>query len=204
LPAFQQKNVAAFETAVGPEFDKVKAAPRLVVDLRGNSGGSLNSALDFVAQLPSAKQTDYCEFFDRTPSSEPPAYTSAGRRAVAPGSVPPAKRFAYSGRVALLVDGATFSAAEHFVLAARTAATVTIIGTKTAGSYGNTTNDVPKMLAGDPALQVVVNRSQVRGLDGKPLDGVSQEPDVVVEYEPSAIAAGKDPMMLRAVTELSK
>jgi hypothetical protein len=53
-------------------------------------------------------------------------------------------------------------------------------------------------------LQVVVNRSQVRGLDGKPLDGVSQEPDILVEYEPSAIADGKDPMMLRAVTELSK
>lgn len=205
LPGFQERTLSAFASSVGPEFDKVKDAPRLVIDLRGNSGGSLNDALDLVAQLPGAKKADYCEFFDRVPSSEPPSYTSRGRKGVDPAGATSTHRFAYAGKVALLVDGATFSSGEHFVAATRAAAPGTlVIGTKTAGAYGNTSNDVPKPLSGTPTVQVTVNRSQVRTVDGKVLDGVSQVPDIVVEYEPSAIAAAKDPMLMRAVAELTK
>jgi C-terminal processing protease CtpA/Prc len=103
----------------------------------------------------------------------------------------------------VLVDGATFSSGEHFVLAARAAkANVVVIGTKSAGAYGNTAGDTPKPLFGN--LQAKMNISQARTMDGKILDGTSQEPDIVVEYEPAAIAAGRDPMIERAVAELSK
>lgn len=204
LSGFEQRTIADFESEVGPEFDKVKSAPRLVLDLRGNRGGSLNAALHLAAQLPEAKKTETCEFFDRTAGTDPPAYESRGKRLVDPTAIAQPARFAYAGRVALLVDGGTVSSGEHFVLAARKAARVIVVGTKTAGAYGNTSRDEPKALAADPKLEVIVNRSQVRDLQGAPLDGVSQEPDVVVDYEPAALAAGKDPMLLRAVSELSK
>jgi C-terminal processing protease CtpA/Prc len=125
-------------------------------------------------------------------------------RAVDPAAVPAGRRLAYSGKVAILVDGATFSSGEHFVLAARAATHVLVVGTKTAGGYGNTSLDTPRRLAGTPALEVTVNRSQVRTTSGKVLDGTSQEPDIVVEYEPAAIAARRDPMLERAIAELSK
>ncbi len=208
LPGFEQRSVADFESTVGPEFDKVKAAPRLVIDLRGNSGGILPAALDLVAQLPDAKKTSYCEFFNRDPDTEPATYTSATKTNAAatvdPTLVPAGNRFAYTGKVAILIDGATFSSGEHFILATRAAAHALVIGTKTAGAYGTTLRDTPTSLPGTPALQVTINESQVRTLDGKVLEGTSQEPDIVVEYEPTAIAAHQDPMMMRAVAELSK
>jgi C-terminal processing protease CtpA/Prc len=202
VPGFPQPAVSDFESEVGPEFDKVKKAPRLIIDLRSNYGGNLLSALDLVGQLPGAKAVDYSQFYNRIPNTEPPQYTLPVIHSVTPPDAATA-RFAYGGRVALLVDGATFSSGEHFILAARAAkANVVVIGTKTAGAYGNTSRDVPKPLYGK--LQVTVNRSQVRTMDDKVLDGVSQEPDIVVEYEPAAIAAGHDPMVERAVAELSK
>lgn len=204
IPGFPQKTVGDFESQVGPEFDKVKDAPRLVIDLRGNFGGNLTSALDIVAQLPGAKKADYCEFFNRTANSDPPAYTSSMIKGVDPAGVPAGNRFAYSGRVAILTDGATFSSGEHFILAARAAASVLVIGTKTAGAYGTTTLDTPLALPGSPSLEVTINHSQVRTLDGKVLDGTSQEPDIVVEYEPSVVATHQDPMLARAMTELAK
>src|SRR5262249_13680852 len=153
IPGFPQKNVAEFEAQVGPEFDKVKNAPRLIIDLRSNYGGILPAALDVVSQLPGAMKTDYFRFYERTPNTEPPTYAPPINSP--PVDPPASSRFAYSGRVALLIDGATLSSGEHFVLAARAAhANVVVIGSKTAGAYGTTLHDVPKALYGN--LQVTV------------------------------------------------
>lgn len=204
ISGFAQTSVEAFEKDVGPEFDKVKDAPRLVIDLRGNGGGLLRSALDMVSQIPDARRTDYCEFFERTSGSNPATYVSRSVRSVDPASVPLPARFPYRGRVAVLVDGATHSAAEHFALATKLATGALLVGTKTAGAYGTITSDKTLALPGTPALEVSINRSQVRTIDGKPLDGTSVEPHVVVEYEPDAMAKGQDPMLQRAIAELSK
>lgn len=204
ISGFAQTSVEAFEKDVGPEFDKVKDAPRLVIDLRGNGGGLLRSALDVVSQIPDARRTDYCEFFERTSGSSPATYVSRSVRSVDPATVPAPARFPYRGRVAVLIDGATHSAAEHFALATKLATNAILVGTKTAGAYGTITSDKTLALPGSPALEVSINRSQVRSLDGKPLDGTSVEPHVVVEYEPEAMAKSQDPMLQRAILELSK
>jgi hypothetical protein len=202
--SFQQKSTDAFEADVGPEFDKVKAAPRLILDLRGNSGGLLRSALQLVGQLTRAKSTEYVAFYTRTTGSDPPEHTFVDRVSVGASPSDPPGRFDYAGRVAILIDGGSYSAAEHLVLAARKAASVLVIGTKSAGSYGTTTKDETTKLPGSPELNVRVNRSQVRDLDGNVLEGVPQVPDIVVEYEPAALARREDPMVKRAVAELSK
>jgi Peptidase family S41 len=204
LPGFGQRKVADFEAEVGPEFDKVKAAPRLVIDIRGNGGGLLASALDLVSQLPDAKQTPYCEFFVRTADSLPPVYVSRSIQSVDLSKVPQPPRFPYRGKVAILVDGGTHSAADHFALAAKMATGAILIGTKTAGAYGTITLDKSKRITSNPLRTLNINRSQVRSMDGKPLDGVSVEPTIEVEYEPAALESGRDPMMERALSELSK
>jgi C-terminal processing protease CtpA/Prc len=204
IPAFNQTTTAAFEAEVGPEFDKVKSAPRLVIDLRGNAGGRLQSALDLVSQLPGAVKKSYCEFFERTPDSAPPTYLSRGVRAVDPSVVPQPPRFRYAGRVAVLIDGATHSAGEHFVLATKTATSALVVGTKTAGAYGTITGDTPRTLPGSPKMELSINRSQARRSDGAVLDGTSMEPDVEIGYDPASLAKGEDPMLVRAVAELTK
>ncbi len=204
ISGFAQTSVEAFEKDLGPEFDKVKDAPRLVIDLRGNGGGLLRSALDVVSQIPGARRTDYCEFFERTSGSNPATYVSRSVRTVDPAAVPQPARFPYRGRVALLIDGATHSAAEHFALATKLATGAVLIGTRTAGAYGTITSDKTRALPGSPALEVSINRSQVRTLDGKVLDGTSVEPHLLVEYEPEALVKGQDPMLQRAIVELSK
>jgi hypothetical protein len=40
--------------------------------------------------------------------------------------------------------------------------------------------------------------------DGTVLDGTSMEPDIEVGYDPASLARGEDPMLVRAVAELSK
>ena len=204
IPNFAEKTLEEFEAAVGPEFDKVKSTPRLVIDIRGNGGGLLKAALDLVSQFPDPSKREYCEFFERTPESRPPSYTSKSKKSVDPAGVPQPPRFAYAGKIALLIDGATHSAAEHLVLAAKTASKVIVVGTKTAGAYGTITSDAPKRLPGPPDLQLSINRSQVRRPDGAVLDGTSMDPDVEVGYEPAALARGEDPMLERALAELRK
>jgi C-terminal processing protease CtpA/Prc len=204
IPAFAPTTLDVFEADVGPAFDKVKDTPRLIIDLRGNVGGRLDSALDLVSQLPDAKRADCFEFFERNPGSNPATYRSLGLRTVDPATVPQPARFPYRGKVAVLIDGTTHSAAEAFALAAKLATSAVVIGTKTAGAFGRINGDEALVLPGSPALQVRINRSQVRTPDGKMLEGNSVTPHIEVEYEPETLAKGHDPMLDRAIAELSK
>lgn len=204
IPGFPQATIQDFESQIGPAFDQVKSAPRLVIDLRGNGGGLLGSALDIVSQLPGATTGPYCEFWERTPDTAPPSYFVRHVRAVDPAAVPQPPRFTYTGKVAVLIDGATHSAAEHFVLATKTKGHALFVGTKTAGGYGNISYDVERELAGPPSMALMINRSQVRKPDGTVMDGTSMEPDIEVGYDPASLVKGEDPMLARAVAELMK
>lgn len=206
IPGFSQTKLDAFEAEVGPIFDKVKTAPRLVIDLRGNGGGLLVSALDIVSQLPGAgaKPTPYCEFFERSGGTgDAPSYVAGRTYSVDRDTVPSPPRFSYAGKVAILVDGATHSAAEHFAYAAKLATSAVVVGTKTAGAYGSLSKNVPRPLPGPAPVVVMINRSQVRTPDGKILEGTSVEPTIEIGYEPTDLAAGKDPMLERAVAALA-
>jgi|CXWL01.1.fsa_nt_gi C-terminal processing protease CtpA/Prc len=53
-------------------------------------------------------------------------------------------------------------------------------------------------------MELLINRSQVRKPDGTVLDGTSMEPDIEVGYDPASLAKHEDPMLVRAIAELSK
>ncbi len=205
VPSFSQTKLEAFEAGVGPVWDKVKDTPRLVIDLRGNGGGLLSSALDLVSQIPGAKKTPYCQFFERSGgTATSPSFTAGRVYSVDRDQVPAPPRFAYSGKVAILIDGATHSAAEHLAYAAKLATRAIVVGTKTAGAYGTTTKNTPKEIPGPVPVTVLFNSSEVRTPEGEVLERTSVDPTIEVGYEPEAIAAGKDPMLERAVAELGK
>jgi len=202
IPGFSQTNLARFESEVGPEFDKVKFAPRLVIDLRGNGGGLLKSALDLVSQLPAAEKKDYCESGSERPAARPRATIPRGGAPSRPWFLS-RRAFSIQGR-SRCSSTAPPTAQERFVLATKGGARALIIGTRTAGAYGTITRDTPVSLPGSPTIELFINRSQVRKPDGTVLDATSMEPDIEVGYDPLVLAKGDDPMLARAVTELSK
>lgn len=96
-------------------YPTVSHLPYLIVDIRGNGGGSSGNG----ARL--------CEYFIRRPQLH---CLSASRE------LKPADN-AYQGRVFLLVGPYTFSAAESFAIDMKESGNVTLVGEPTAGDTGN-------------------------------------------------------------------
>jgi C-terminal processing protease CtpA/Prc len=109
---------------------------------------------------------------------------------------PPAQR--YTGRVVVLADGSSQSAAEHICAGIKSAAAVTFIGSRTSGANGGVTRTI---LPGG----IVVNFTgqSVRHGDGSQLQRVGIVPDVEAHPTLSGIRDGRDDVLERAVDFLS-
>lgn len=110
---------------------------------------------------------------------------------------PPADR--YAGRVVVLADGSSQSAAEHICALIKSAAAVTFIGSRTSGANGGVTRTI---LPGG----IVVNFTgqSARHKDGSPLQRVGIVPDVAVHPTLQGIRAGRDDVLERAVEFLDR
>ncbi|MBX3262594.1 MAG: hypothetical protein KF782_23135 [Labilithrix sp.] len=189
---------AAFQAKILAAFDEVKAAPAIVWDVRGNGGGLTLIGLEIASGFPGARAEtiSYCRA--RVPKSDPPAFDSFryAEYALTPGGP-----FAYAGKVAVLVDGLDYSAADYFPLAARTRTDAILVGAPTAGGYGATSK--MKLFDGPPAFNVSVDSNRCAAADDDaPLEGRGVIPHVAVGYEPKDLAAGTDTVLERAVAEL--
>jgi hypothetical protein len=103
----------------------------------------------------------------------------------------------FSGRVALLVDEETQSAAEYATMALRLAPDAVVVGSNTAGADGNIA-EIP--LPGQ-------ERTSFSGLgvfypDGTATQRIGLRPDVVVRPTVAGIAAGRDEVFDAAVVAL--
>ena len=189
---------AKFEAKIQAAFDKVKSAPAIVWDIRGNGGGLTLVGLGIASGFPGARADtiSYCE--GRKPGSDPPAFYAfrGAEYALTPGG-----RFSYSGKVAVLIDGIDYSAADYFPLAVKTRTNALLVGKPTAGAYGATSKS--KMFDGPPQFNVSVDVNRCSSVDdGKPLEGRGVAPHVIVDYDPKDLAAGKDTVLERAILEL--
>ena len=89
--------------------------------------------------------------------------------------------------VVVLIDGLTFSAGETLLLAMRTLPHVTVVGTKTSGSMGETYNDVlPNGWAYRTVIQRIVDPEE------RSWEGIGIPPDLRVANDPAEIEAGRD------------
>ncbi|MCA9590474.1 MAG: hypothetical protein KC657_34460, partial [Myxococcales bacterium] len=194
IDAYQAK----FEDKIQAAFDAVKTARAIVWDVRGNGGGLTRVGLDIASGFPGAQAGDisYCQA--RIPESDPPAFDTFkyATYALAPGG-----RFAYAGKVAVLIDGLDYSAADYFPLAVKTKTSAILVGAPTAGGFGATS--ATRDFKGPPSFSVSVDLNRCSAAaDDTPLEGRGVTPHVAAEYDPKDVAAGRDSILERAVREL--
>ena len=194
IDAYQAK----FEDKIQAAFDAVKTARAIVWDVRGNGGGLTRVGLDIASGFPGAQAGDisYCQA--RIPKSDPPAFDTFkyATYALAPGG-----RFAYAGKVAVLIDGLDYSAADYFPLAVKTKTSAILVGAPTAGGFGATS--ATRDFKGPPSFSVSVDLNRCSAAaDDTPLEGRGVTPHVAAEYDPKDVAAGRDSILERAVREL--
>lgn len=161
-------------------------ATALVVDLRDNGGG----AVDALRALVGAT-------FDR----EVTVVSMHTRKGVKHETARPARK-RFSGRLIVLVDARSASASEIYARVVQLEGRGTVIGDRTAGmvmvsefhphtfGLGNVT-----------AYATSITVADARMRDGASLEGVGVTPDVPMVPSPSDLAAGRDPVLARAIAE---
>lgn len=161
----------------------VKDAHTVIFDMRANEGGSSIVGLELVAGLAPASRGKPVAGY---------ALRKAGTTTYSPTQiyeVPNSNRFAYAGRVAMLIDGLSISAADYTALAAKQAG-IPLIGKPSSGSYGGGVQ--PVYVGEDPRIGVSVDPFRGVDLQGRGTEGNSTIPDVDAELTPSDAAKGID------------
>lgn len=159
---------------LGRELTKHAAAPGVVVDLRRNPGGETLSLGIIVG-----------EFFDRRVDCGT-FITRDGSR-----SVKHSWQFGsanYAGKVAVLVDSATGSAAEIFAAVLQDHGRATIVGRKTAGAVL-----ASRFYRLPDGGELQLSREDYVAPKGRRIEGTGVEPDVKVERALADLRAGRDP-----------
>ena len=158
-------------------------APGLVLDLRRNGGGetfSLGIALG--------------EFFDRRVDCGT-FVTRAGRRSVKNSWQVGSAR--YAGRLAVLVDAGTGSAAEIFAAVMQDQERAVVVGRRTAGAVlASTFHRLPD------GGRLQLSREDYLAPKGRRLEGAGVAPDVVVPLTLADLRAGRDPDVAAALRVL--
>lgn len=163
---------------------KSSGSNKLVIDLRGNPGGYLDSAVDIASHFLPKGSTVVTEDFGGKETNN--VHTSFGYDGI------PAET-----KVVVLIDGGSASASEIFAGALQDTHAATIIGTKSFGKGSvQTLIDLDK-----GSLKVTVAR-WITPL-GHWIMGNGVTPDIVVPYTPADASAKKDPQMVRAVQFLT-
>jgi C-terminal processing protease CtpA/Prc len=186
--------MAQIRAQLATAFDAVKTAPGLVWDLRANAGGSTYNGLEIVSGTAGAKVgTETGAYRTRNPGTT----TFTDRDAIVLSA---SSAFSYAGKVAMVTDGLTISAADYTARAAKLASNIVLVGAPTAGAYGGGTN------AADVGakVSVLLSADPYRGEDklGARLEGQSVEPSVAVELDPHDLAKGIDTVLEAAVAHV--
>ncbi|HUF12979.1 MAG TPA: S41 family peptidase [Longimicrobiales bacterium] len=152
----------------------------VVLDLRRNSGGD-----DPVGQALASRFADRPRHYMTT-------RLKSGRGAddfTAPRywNIEPPAGGGFTRPVAVLTHQFTFSAGENFLLALRVLPHVTVVGTRTSGSMGETTNDV---LPNGWVYRTVMAR--IVDADGRSWEGIGIPPQLRVVNSPEEIRGGRD------------
>lgn len=156
----------------------------IVIDLRGNPGGLLNSGIDvtslFLAEGTVVKQ--------REKSGAIKAYAVTVTEKVDP-SLP----------IIVLVDGGSASAAEIMAGALQDHKRVKLVGEKTFGK-----GSVQELEGLDNGGQLKVTVAEWLTPNDRQINGVGIEPDILVLPAPDGQTDGADPQLARAVEEVLK
>jgi carboxyl-terminal processing protease len=179
-----------FSTNLSPMIDPTidslqgEGARGFVLDLRGNLGGELDSDVHLLSLfIPSGLLTTST---GRNGRSEDIEATGAAL----PGPPP----------LAVLVDGGSLSASELFAEAIKQFGAGEIVGTRTPGCLLGSNF---RSMDDASSMQITVDTVTV-GPQRTVVNNVGVEPDVTVSIEAADLAAGRDPQLDRAVTDVER
>ena len=202
IPSFKSDN---FDAAAFYDLyeKKIMPTPGLIVDIRDNGGGNSSVGMMIMRLLAtdSIPQAAWS-----TPQYEA-AYASWGRKwhtkSIDSDTLIPYNMYdddtpVYDKPVVLLVNSATFSAAEDFAVLFRNSRRGKIIGTPTGGSTGN-----PIVIDLGWGYYGRICTRHERLADGTEFIGVGIQPDVSVE-ETESVIFGDDNVIRVALDELSR
>jgi carboxyl-terminal processing protease len=169
-----------------PAIDQLQAqgAQGFVIDLRGNLGGELDSVAHLLSRfIPSG-------VLATTNERNRPSTSVSADGSVLPGPPP----------LAVLVDGGSLSASELFASDVQQYHAGELVGTPTPGCLLGSTF---RTLSDGSSVQISVLNVQV-GPGDVVVNHVGVQPDVVVENQAFDFAAGLDPQLNRAVSDVQQ
>ncbi|HEY4358301.1 MAG TPA: S41 family peptidase [Acidobacteriaceae bacterium] len=165
-------------------FGKAQRHSTLILDLRGNPGGYNEILQDVMGR-----------FFDHIVKIADVTARKPEKPAVAKnwGST-------YQGKLIVLVDSESASAAELFARVIQLEKRGVVMGDKTAGAVMEA-KSYPRDQGTDSKIMYgfSVTYANMIMTDGKSLEGVGVTPDVVVLPTAADLAAGKDPVLAKAI-----
>jgi C-terminal processing protease CtpA/Prc len=162
---------------------KARKYPAMIVDLRGNPGGSVETLKYLVGGM-----------FDK----EVKIADRVGRKESKPEVAMPGRR-PFAGKLAILVDARSASAAELFARIMQIEKRGAVVGDHTSGSVIESERYSEKM-GNDRVIfyGVSITEWDLVMADGKSLEHTGVTPDEVVLPSATDLASGRDPVLTRA------
>jgi C-terminal processing protease CtpA/Prc len=171
--------------AINDAFARAKSHPALVLDLRGNPGGEIDILKLMLAHLFSREIT---------------LANRVMRKETKPDVVKAGLLGAYQGKLVVVIDGDSGSAAELFARVIQLEHRGLVIGDTSAGAvmeareYQESFGDDTKVF-----YWLSVTSADLVMTDGKSLEKAGVVPDVVALPSAHAMAAGEDPVLAQAI-----
>lgn len=177
---------------VDKAFETVKNTAALIMDMRGYPQGTAWTIGPRLAD----KKTVVARFGTSALHAITPDWPF---RCTFEATTEPNEKWRYPGKIVVLINEEAISQAEHTCLFLEATAKARFIGSPTNGANGDVTRTV---LPG--GIMVNFTGLEVRHADGRQLQRVGIQPDVLVRPTIAGIRQGHDEVLERAIQELKK
>jgi carboxyl-terminal processing protease len=211
IPAFGQPH---FEQRALNYLVAFREAPVLIVDVRGNTGGTTpNDLVQHLMDRPYRYWSEstpahvglfktYSRFLERYTgmlTQEQSAPLELARRfehasLLWPASVDTPAEEPYTGRLIILIDGQCRSAGEDFVVPFKDSGRATLVGERTMGTTGQ-----PYFESFESGSTIFVSTKRAYLPDGSGFEGIGILPDIEVAPTLDDMLTGRDPVLERAL-----
>jgi carboxyl-terminal processing protease len=192
-------NDPRFENRALELLEQFKDAAALVVDVRGNNGGSTPD--DFIAALMDRPWRWWAEstparfaVFSYYAEKGRPGFEDFGRLQLSWPATSSDGKGLFAGPLAILIDEGCHSACEDFVLPFKDNGRAVLVGEATAGSTGQ-----PYIAGLGDGMWMLIGAKREIFPDGSRFEGIGIAPDARVLPTPETLTAGRDVELERAL-----